>query len=356
MMKVFNPLMAAHIVCLLFSLNDADKKSEAPKAQANPPKQAEQKADEAKAKAADGKSKDADSKTADKKSETEELDQKGRANAAEISKTAHAFEKAFNDHDAKAVSANFALHAEIIDSDGTVVQGRENIEQSFASFFEENPDANIRTEIASIRSLGPDLMIEEGTTYMTSNETNPLDIVHYTVIYSKAGDQWLMSYARETASEDAADENIKNLAWLIGDWMDESDDSTVVTKYRWTSNKKAIEGEFHIHATGYPALDGTVRIGWDPQAKQMRSWVFDSEGGFASGLWARTDEGWMVKMNGVIRDGRTTSATNLMRRESGDHLIFQSVDRSIGGATLPDGDELSVVRHAPAPESVSVNP
>ena len=372
MMKFCNPFLAAHLVCLLFTLSDADPKSDAPKAEANPPKQAEKRAPDAQKvsaakdkpagsteKDADGK-KEADSKNADDKTKaddkTEELDQQGEANAVAIKKTAHAFEKAFNDHDAKAVAASFALHAEIIDADGTATQGRENIEQSFAEYFEENPDAKIRTEIDSIRSLGPSLMIEEGTTYLTSNETNPQEIVHYTVIYSKAGDQWLMSYARDTSSEEAIDENIKNLTWLIGDWMDESDDSTVITKYRWSSNKKAIEGEFHIHAAGYPSLDGTLRIGWDPQAKQLRSWVFDSEGGFGSGLWSRTDAGWMVKMTGVLRDGRVTSATNMMRRESGDHLVFQSVDRSIGGVMLPDGDELSVVRHAPPPDSVSVNP
>lgn len=362
MLKLFNPLLAVHLLCLTFSLNDPEKKTDAKKVEPNQPAQAaaDKKGDDADSKKTDAK--DADSKKSDvkdadeKKDITEPLDQKGRANAEAIRKTAHAFEKSFNDRDAKALAANFALHAEIIDCDGTVTQGRENIEQNFADYFEENPDATISTDITSIRSLGPDLMIEEGTTYLTSNETSPQEIVHYTVIYSKAGDEWLMTYARDTTSADAADESIKNLAWLIGDWMDESDDSTVVTKYRWSSNRKAIEGEFHIHATGYPALDGTLRIGWDPQAKQLRSWVFDSEGGFASGLWSRSEEGWMVKMNGVVHDGRATSATNVLRRESNDQLVFQSIDRSIGGVTLPDGEELSIVRHAPTPESVSVNP
>ncbi len=60
----------------------------------------------------------------------------------------------------------------------------------------------------------------------------------------------------------------------------------------------------------------------------------------------------MIKMSGVMRDGRTTSATNVLQRQSSDHLSFQSTDRVIGGIALPDGDELIIVRHPPKPETV----
>ena len=35
----------------------------------------------------------------------------------------------------------------------------------------------------------------------------------------------------------------------------------------------------------------TQRIGWDPAAKQIRSWEFDSEGGFGEGTWGETATG-----------------------------------------------------------------
>jgi hypothetical protein len=40
--------------------------------------------------------------------------------------------------------------------------------------------------------------------------------------------------------------------------------------------------------------------------------LFDSNGGHGEGLWTRTSEKeWVVKAQGVLRDGRPTSATQI---------------------------------------------
>jgi uncharacterized protein (TIGR02246 family) len=277
----------------------------------------------------------------------------GAAGEETIREIVQQFEEAFNSHDAKAVAEFFAPQAELINSEGQEVCGRDEIEKAFSNLFEMSPDAKVEVAIESIRNLSDSLIIEEGLSCLTYDEDGPREIARYTVIYAKEGDRWLMSYARDASDDESHQERIKELAWLIGDWVDESSDAVVMTTYHWTENRKAIEGEFVIHAAGYPALDGTHRIAWDPQARQLRSWVFDSEGGFASGLWSRTEDGWLVKLAGVLSDGRATSTTNKLEPQGSDHLSFQSVDRAIGGIALPDGDELSVVRHGPKPESLS---
>ena len=48
----------------------------------------------------------------------------------------------------------------------------------------------------------------------------------------------------------------------------------------------------------------TQRIGWDPLTKQIKSWVFDSEGGYGDGLWTRKGNQWVIKSTGVLPDGR----------------------------------------------------
>ena len=55
---------------------------------------------------------------------------------------------------------------------------------------------------------------------------------------------------------------------------------------------------------GRPAMTGSQRIGWDPLAKKIHSWVFDSEGGLAEGVWTRDGNRWIVKLSGVTRDGK----------------------------------------------------
>ena len=94
---------------------------------------------------------------------------------------------------------------------------------------------------------------------------------------------------------------------MIGDWVDESPEALVMTSYRWTDNQCYILSEFKVQIGGRPMMTGSQRIGWDPLAKKIRSWVFDSEGGFGEGIWTREGNRWIVKRTGVTRDGKIAS-------------------------------------------------
>lgn len=96
-------------------------------------------------------------------------------------------------------------------------------------------------------------------------------------------------------------------------------------------------------------MSGSQRLGWDPLAKQIRSWVFDSEGGFAEGLWTRDGDQWIIKMRGVTKEGRVASGTNIITKLSDHRLTWQSRDRVVGGERIADTDEVLVVRRPPKP-------
>lgn len=261
-------------------------------------------------------------------------------------------ESAFNKHDAKAFAALFAENAEIVNVQGIRIRGRDIIQDIFAAYFETSPDAKLDIEIESLRPLTPSLILEQGLSRVTDMPDGNEEVADYTVIYAKEDGAWTMVYARDSASAEGAANPIRDLAWLIGDWVDESSDAIVASSYRWSENHRYIIGEYVISAPGYADNSGTLRIGWDPQLKQLRSWVFDSNGGFACGLWSQSDEGWTIKMTGVTSDGVPISATDHLKQIGEDHLSFQSLDRTIAGAAMPDGDELVIVRHPPKPETV----
>jgi len=42
-------------------------------------------------------------------------------------------------------------------------------------------------------------------------------------------------------------------------------------------------------------MAGMQIIGWGPAAKQMRSWVFDSDGGFGTVIWSKKDKSHKVQ-------------------------------------------------------------
>ena len=140
------------------------------------------------------------------------------------------------------------------------------------------------------------------------------------------------------------------MEWLVGSWLDENDEGEVQTTCDWSDDRSFLLRSFRMKIGGRVEVSGVQRIGWDPRLNQFRSWVFDSEGGFSDGLWSRDDRGrWIIKSTGVLKDGRTVSATNILTQVDGDMLRWGSVDRTLGSKALPDAEAAVLVRKPPAP-------
>src|SRR5262249_29890190 len=73
------------------------------------------------------------------------------------------FVKAYNAGDAKAVAALFIPDGVIVDKDGDESEGREAIAQTFGELFAANPEKRIEVTVESLRFIGADLAVEEGT-------------------------------------------------------------------------------------------------------------------------------------------------------------------------------------------------
>ncbi len=119
------------------------------------------------------------------------------------------------------------------------------------------------------------------------------------------------------------------------------------TTCNWTEDGNFLVREFTMKTRGEPVLSGTQRIGWDPTRLQFKTWIFDSEGGFGEGYWARDGDRWVIKAEGVRQDGQHASATNIITRLGKERASWQSVDRTIGGLAVPGVDEFVIVRKPP---------
>ena len=138
-----------------------------------------------------------------------------------------AFARAFAAGDAKAVAAMFSEDAELIDENGERVQGRRAIEELFAEIFQSRPHSTIDIAIESLRFLSREVAKEEGHTRVKVNG-EPVSLRRYTVLYLKQDGRWLYSSVREEhAAGVAHHEHLKPLEWLVGEWIDQSSDSTV---------------------------------------------------------------------------------------------------------------------------------
>ena len=272
------------------------------------------------------------------------------ADEAAIRRVVDAFTKAYDAGDSKAIGALFIPEAEIISEDGTTQQGRDAIETEFADIFKQHPKATIKSDVKSIRFVSPTLAIEEGTSIVTHDPDEPAEHTRYEVVHVKQAGVWRMASARDLPDEEeTAKEELDQLHWLIGDWVDEDPDATVHTSYRWSQNHHFILCDFEANLNGQMAMTGTQRIGWDPLAKTIRSWSFDSEGGFTEGVWSREGNQWIIKTTGVTNDGKAASSTNYMTRLHKHRLTWESRDRFIGGEKTADIGPIAIARQAPAP-------
>ena len=271
------------------------------------------------------------------------------ADEAAIRANIEKFVKAYNAGDAKALAALFTPDGMIIGKDGDESVGREAIEKAFAETFADSPKKKIEVLVESIRFIGSDLAMEVGTTKETSAPGEPPDIDRYTVIHVKRDGKWLMAMARDEEGPVTAHEQLQALAWLVGEWVDDGGSSVVHSNCRWSEDGNFLLQEFKLKLAGQDAMNVSQRIGWDPLAKQVRSWVFDSEGGYGESRWTRDDDEWIIKASGVRPDGTTASATNFLTQAGKDCYVWRSTNRIVAGERQPD-QEIKVARKPPQPK------
>ncbi len=269
-----------------------------------------------------------------------------------IKQVTEAFTHAFNAGDAKAVSDLYTDDAELIDDYGERIQGRPTIHDFYSALFSERKGATIEISLTSLRFLGPDVAKEDGQTRVTPRGGEPSTYRDYTVLYVKQGGRWLHSSVREDHSIGLAHhERLTELAWMIGEWLDESSDSIIHANCRWSDDKNFLLRDFVIHVQGKPVMNVTQRIGWDPLTKQIKSWVFDSAGGYGHALWARHGNQWVIKSSGVLPDGRIATATNILTRTGPNAARWASTERTVGGEVAADHHESVMVRRPPQPQT-----
>jgi uncharacterized protein (TIGR02246 family) len=264
-----------------------------------------------------------------------------------------AFAKAYSAPDLKALGTYFTDDADVVDSAGESTRGKQAIVEMYASSMEENPDLNLEPRVQEVRFLTPEVARVEGQTRLSTDAGDASEFTRFSSLVVKKDGKWLVAEIREYPApvEDVSNyDRLKELEWMVGDWVDESDNVKAGSSVRWADNQSFLIRTYQVEVKGEKATSGTVFIGWDPASGQIKSWMFDSEGGHGSGLWTRTGEKeWVVKAQGVLRDGRPTSATQVHVILNNDSVKTSSIDRIIGGQIAPDILDIVMVRKPPQP-------
>ncbi len=143
---------------------------------------------------------------------------------------------------------------------------------------------------------------------------------------------------------EAPDTPLRDLGWLIGDWIDKGEEATIKTKCRWTRNRHFLARTFSIEREESVVLEGTQVIAWDPIFQTIRSWMFDSEGGFSMGTWSQDGDHWNVKAAHTLATGERASAINVLTHVDENTIRWRSINREIEGEIQPNIPEVTIVR------------
>lgn len=276
------------------------------------------------------------------------------------------FVRAFNAGDATALAALFTDDARMSDEAGRTVEGRDAIQERLAESFREAPGLTLVLRTDSVKFLGGEVAIEEGASQLQTPEADggeAQEFIPYTAVFVKQGGKWLHAVVRDyvLADADAAapaaeGERLKELEWMVGEWIEEAGGSKSLSACRWEQNNNFLVWEYTVEAEGANAPGGMSVIGRCPLTGQIKSWVFDANGGYGEATWTRHGEAlWVVKASGVLGDGRTASATQYVTRLGDDLASWTSVDRVAGGAVQPDIAEYIITRKPPQPASAAID-
>jgi uncharacterized protein (TIGR02246 family) len=256
---------------------------------------------------------------------------------------------AYNKDDAKALAALWSPEAIYTNPvSGEQAVGREAIEQQFASIFTASADAELSVTTDSIQFVSPNVAIEKGTA-VVANPGDAAESSQYAAVYVRRDGKWLLDRIteEETSAPPSNYDKLKELEWMTGTWIDGDDQANVVTTCQWAKNKNFLLRMYALTVGDRIEDSGIQIIGWDPVAKQIRSWVFDSEGGYGAGVWNKKGDAWHIQTTGTSPDGAPSSSVNVITHIDDDTHTWQSLNRIAGGELLPNVDEIVVHRQSP---------
>ena len=265
---------------------------------------------------------------------------------SQLAKRLQGFIEAVNKGDAQALSSFWTQDAQFTNpTTGEVLKGKEEIAQYLQQREQEILERHLQFSFKPVNTTFPasDKAVVEGIVEITDKGVLIQRNARKVELVKQQG-EWYINNVREieVAPPPPVFSNLKDLEWMIGTWKDKDQDVTITSTVKWDKFKNFIIQNFKMDVYGVEAMEGIQIIGWDPVDETIRSWVYDSDGGFGEGTWSKKDKDWSVAMDYVLSDGNEGKATNIYSNINGKSYSYSSVDRSINDEALDNINPVTV--------------
>lgn len=270
----------------------------------------------------------------------------GSEQEAAIRERISSYVETFNAGDAEGLGGYWAADGVSVNQEtGERTSGREALVEEMKTFFGENTGVRLTGQVDQMRLISPDVASIEGHTTLFVGDAAPVDSTFNAVLVRDNG-QWLISssHERSVPVPPSHQDALRELEWLVGDWQDDSEETLVRSRFRWSPSGVYLIRSFSAQFADDDMLEGTQIFGWDPVSRQIRTWTFASDGSFGQGTVVKTDDGWMLKKWQVLNDGRVASATRMMTRTDDDTLSVATIGHTVDGEPQPSAGPVTVVR------------
>jgi uncharacterized protein (TIGR02246 family) len=261
------------------------------------------------------------------------------------------YAKAYKKGNPDALLAYWDANAEFIDETGKITKGRKAIGDVLRKNRRALLGVDMEFDLKSIRFLTPDVATVDADA-VVHNVDGSTDVGPFAAVLIKKGGRWLLSSVRDLPepSDTSASppyEQLKQLEWMVGEWEDTNLEAGVHLSCRWDENKSFLLQQYTVTQKD-ETFKLTQRIGWDPARGEIRSWFFDSTGGFGEGAWTRDGNQWVVEIAGVLLNGEYGTSRNFWRFVDDNSFVWEAKDRTAGDRPLPDV-EVNFARHTGRP-------
>jgi uncharacterized protein (TIGR02246 family) len=262
-----------------------------------------------------------------------------------IRKAIESYVDAYNRGDASAAASCWSQDGSYQTAAGEHAKGPDRIRPALEKYFAEHKGIQVKVALFDVDVQSGDRAASKGfAVFRRPGQEN--EEVLFTATHVKENGAWKILKVEEEESSVplATIAKLGELEWLIGDWVDQDKTGKVETTFRWSKDYAFINGTFRVTTGHRVDLEGTQVIGWDPVAKRIRSWIFDTNAGFGEGEWSRASNRWTVNLKSTLGTGQKASSINIYTYVNPSSFTWQSIGREVDGELLPDIDEVTVVR------------
>ena len=267
----------------------------------------------------------------------------------EIEAVVTKYQELFNKRDGEAFSGLWTSEPVYVDqASGESHRGRNAVLGLFSHVFEAPAAApTLGLQVEAIEFVSPMVALVRGQAVVRIEEAEPT-LSAFSSVFVRHGDAWLLDRVTEEVLETQANshyEQLQPLSWLIGEWVDAEGKFRLEMTCDWTTNQNFISRKFRAITEEGVVLSGLQIIGWDPKKQEIRSWLFDSEGGFVNGVWSQREDHWTVQSVATLADGSQASFTSVFTPIDEDSYRWRKVNQVIDGELLPNVEEVVVLRN-----------